>query len=145
MQERVHRKREALLHDRSVSFGPFIILHGCRTEDERLYSVELESALALGAISKLHYALSRSASQPKRYVQDLILPAEGEDLAPEEGIAAGLRDALKHPKACLYICGDINMAGGVEESFKRLIGSAAVKALREDGRYREEIFGSKAH
>ena len=92
-------------------------------------------AVAPGTITAIHFALSRSASAPKQYVQDLIL---------SPAVAAQLRYILtKSEKSSVYVCGDANMAQSVRVALSadQILSPQGLRAMVDRGTYHEEIFG----
>jgi benzoyl-CoA 2,3-dioxygenase component A len=86
-------------------------------------------------VLKKHFAFSRVAGQPKRYVQD--------KLREEQDAVA---DLLADPNTHIYVCGHRGMEQGVEvalSSITEAMGlqwSALRDSLREDGRYHSETY-----
>lgn len=79
--------------------GPQMLFYGGRTPGETAYSQDLARC---GGLVDVHFAFSRQAGQPKRYVQDAIHEAG-------ESVAALLADGRTH----LYLCGMKGMESGV--------------------------------
>ncbi|MGE8363083.1 PepSY domain-containing protein [Pseudomonas sp.] len=89
---------------------------------------ELEAALAQGELQHLDLAFSRDQAE-KVYVQDLLRQHR-------ERLQAWLDDG-----ASLYVCGSLEgMAGGVDSTLRELLGTEAVQALTETGRYRRDVY-----
>jgi len=132
VQQRLYRMRESI--STGIQMGEFVIIHGARDESERPFAEELEEALALGAITAIHYALSRSTSAPKQYVQDLILSPP---------IAGQLRAILtKSEKSSVYVCGNTNMARCVREALSSeiIFPPNLLRIMCDRGSYHEEVF-----
>jgi sulfite reductase alpha subunit-like flavoprotein len=121
------------ISDYSRYLGPFVLLVGARSSRETFYADELASAQEDGAISTVHYALSREPGTPKTYVQHL--------LAPGTPAAESVATMLQHPKATIYVCGDASMASEVEAALKALMGAAAWAGILASCRYHEDVFG----
>jgi len=80
--------------------NPLQLFYGGRTSDEMAYCNDL---LALpDTLLNTHLALSRSASAPKRYVQDLLLEQ-----------AELVSDFLRDKHSTIFVCGLISMEQGV--------------------------------
>lgn len=105
------------------------LLFGERNREHDYYcGAELDAALASGELQRLDLAFSRD-QQEKVYVQDL-LRQQSEEL--RRWLADG---------AALYVCGSLEgMAGGVDAVLHELLGSEAVQALVEEGRYRRDVY-----
>eukprot|EP01036_Dinobryon_divergens_P027294 gene27295-36036_t len=133
VKQRLQRMRDKFPGEQA---GEFILIHGARDKSERPFVEELEEAVAKGAITAIHYALSRSPPPiPKQYVQDLILSPV---------VAAQLRDALtRSEKSSVYVCGDANMAQSVRAalSSESILSPNGLLAMIDRGSYHEEIFG----
>ena len=140
-QERILRARDALAaqsRGRAAAtaapvVGPFHLLFGARTRSELLYAAEVQAAVASGAITAAHYALSREPGVPKTYVQDLLRPGTP--------AATAVRDMLAHPKAAIFVCGGARMSMAVEDALKVLVGEAAWAGVKTAGRFHEDVFG----
>ena len=130
VKQRMHRMIE-----NPTKLGEFIIIHGARDESETTFINDLGQAVAPGTITAIHFALSRSASAPKQYVQDLIL---------SPAVAAQLRYILtKSEKSSVYVCGDANMAQSVRVALSadQILSPQGLRAMVDRGTYHEEIFG----
>ena len=88
---------------------------------------EVEGWLAQGRLSRLDLAFSRDKGEA-RHVQDLVR-REAESL--QAWIAEG---------ATLFVCGRQAMGQGVDAALAQVLGAEAVKALREDRRYRRDVY-----
>lgn len=98
-----------------------------RTQD-LFYEKDLLQWQADGHLQRLDLAFSRDDG-PYRYVQDLIAPA-----------ATDLQQWLSEG-AVIYVCGSIaGMATGVEQALTAHIGEAALDELKEQGRYRRDVY-----
>jgi benzoyl-CoA 2,3-epoxidase subunit A len=84
---------------------------GARTREELPYFGPLQS-LPKGFID-IHFAFSRAADQPKRYVQDLMLAD-----------AASLLPLIEDPQAYFYVCGLKAMEQGVVDTLKTICQDA---------------------
>jgi sulfite reductase (NADPH) flavoprotein alpha-component len=89
---------------------------------------ELQGWLASGDLARLDLAFSRDQAA-KVYVQDRLREA-----------AAPLREWLAEG-AAIYVCGSLDgMASGVDQVLRELLGAAALSTLREEGRYRRDVY-----
>lgn len=88
---------------------------------------ELQAWRAAGWLTSLDLAFSRD--QPtKRYVQDLLRETPALDAWLAEG-------------AAIYVCGSLQgMAEGVEQVLLERLGVEAVQRLREERRYRRDVY-----
>ncbi|GLV41924.1 Nitric oxide synthase [Carabus blaptoides fortunei] len=123
-----------------INVGKMWLFFGCRQKELDLYHDEKEEMKKKGVLEKVFLALSRDASVPKTYVQDLAL-AEAEDVYR----------ILVIERGHFYVCGDCSMAEHVYQTLKKIIqrqgqmNDAEVEAfmlsLRDESRYHEDIFG----
>jgi sulfite reductase (NADPH) flavoprotein alpha-component len=89
---------------------------------------ELQGWLASGELARLDLAFSRDQAT-RVYVQDRLRES-AEQLC--EWLDKG---------AALYVCGSLDgMAAGVDAVLHELLGDSAVSALREEGRYRRDVY-----
>ncbi|WP_339413867.1 sulfite reductase flavoprotein subunit alpha [Pseudomonas sp. EA_35y_Pfl2_R5] len=89
---------------------------------------ELQGWLASGELARLDLAFSRDQAT-KVYVQDRLRDAA-------EHLRTWLNDG-----AAIYVCGSLEgMAAGVDHVLHELLGEAGVNALREEGRYRRDVY-----
>lgn len=89
---------------------------------------ELQAWLAQGDLARLDLAFSRDQAA-RVYVQDRLREAAGQ-----------LREWLDDG-AAIYVCGSLDgMAGGVDQVLHEVLGEAAVNTLREEGRYRRDVY-----
>jgi benzoyl-CoA 2,3-epoxidase subunit A len=86
---------------------PLQLFYGGRTPEEMAYYDELNT-LPDTLLSK-HLALSRSPTEPKRYVQDLLL--EQADM---------VADFLKDKNSYLFVCGLISMEQGIMSALEKI-------------------------
>lgn len=113
--------------------GRLMLFFGARTQRELPY---------FGPLMKLprdfidiNLALSRDASQPRRYVQDLIRER-----------AADVLDLLADPNTCIYVCGLKGMESGVLDALCDVAVQAGQDwtilhaALRREGRLHFETY-----
>ncbi len=113
--------------------GKLMLFFGARTKEELPYFGPL------GNLPKdfidINFAFSRTPSQPKRYVQDL-LRARAADLAP----------LLADPNAYFYVCGLKAMEEGVVLALRDVAGKAGLDweavgaSLKRDGRLHLETY-----
>ncbi|MDP3815670.1 sulfite reductase flavoprotein subunit alpha [Pseudomonas sp.] len=103
-------------------FGERNAAHDCYCQ------AELQAWLASGDLARLDLAFSRD-QEHKRYVQDCLGEA-----------AEQLREWLAEG-AAIYVCGSLEgMAGGVDQVLREVLGSVALEALLEEGRYRRDVY-----
>ena len=89
---------------------------------------QLQGWLAAGELARLDLAFSRDQAA-KVYVQDRLRES-----------AEQLREWLAQG-AAIYVCGSLDgMAAGVDTVLHELLGSSAITALREEGRYRRDVY-----
>ncbi|KAA0180490.1 sulfite reductase flavoprotein subunit alpha [Cupriavidus gilardii] len=110
-----HRRNWLLFGERSAAHDAF-------------YREELQAWQADGTLPRLDRTWSRDGA-PLRYVQDAVRAA-----APQirEWVAAG---------AAIYVCGSLQgMAAGVNDALAEVLGTQALAALAENGRYRRDVY-----
>lgn len=89
---------------------------------------QIESWCADGSLERLDLAFSRD--QPARLYVQHCLRAQAALL--QQWVAAG---------AAIYVCGSLHgMAGDVEAALVDVLGAESVQALREQGRYRRDVY-----
>lgn len=105
------------------------LLFGERNAAHDFYcQAELQGWLATGDLARLDLAFSRDQAA-KVYVQDRLRES-----------AEQLREWLADG-AAIYVCGSLEgMAAGVDAVLHELLGEAAVITLREEGRYRRDVY-----
>ncbi|MFZ3152272.1 PepSY domain-containing protein [Pseudomonas sp.] len=105
------------------------LLFGERNAAHDFYcQAELQGWLATAELARLDLAFSRDQAA-KVYVQDRLREA-----------AEPLREWLAEG-AAIYVCGSLEgMAAGVDQVLHELLGEAAVNTLREEGRYRRDVY-----
>lgn len=93
-----------------------------------LFRDEIEGWQTQGFLQRLDLAFSRD--QPQRvYVQDRLLEA-----------AKDCREWIRQG-AAIYVCGSLTgMAAGVDHALTEILGEPAMQALREQGRYRRDVY-----
>lgn len=121
----------ALLKARAAAGGkpPCWLVFGERQQaHDDLYRDEVQAWLDSGLLARADRVFSRD--QPQRlYVQDRI-----------EQSADALR-AWVADGAAIYVCGSLEgMAGGVDAALRRVLGDGAVEQLRDEGRYRRDVY-----
>lgn len=115
-------KRKATVESAWLFFG-----ERNRTQD-RHFSEDLAGWQKAGLLNKINVAFSRDI-EVHRYVQDLIAPN-----------AAGLREWVGRG-AYVYVCGSLSgMAAGVDRELERALGFSGMKKLKEEGRYRRDVY-----
>ncbi len=98
-----------------------------RTHDA-FFLDDIERWRRAGALERVDLVFSREGG-PHRYVQDALRAATP---ALHEWIADG---------ACVYVCGSLEgMAPGVDAALREALGDEAVARLRDDGRYRRDVY-----
>ena len=117
-------QERAALKKQGKTVGPTHLFFGCRRPDQDfIYADELKAFEAEGT-TKLHVAFSRSAGQPKAYVQNLVTRE-----------AAALWELLQKG-AHIYVCGDASkMAPAVRTAFVDLVAEHG-KMSRADAEQR---------
>ncbi len=105
------------------------LLFGERNAAHDFYcQAELQGWLVTGELARLDLAFSRDQAA-KVYVQDRLRES-----------AEQLREWLAEG-AAIYVCGSLDgMAAGVDAVLQELLGESAVTALREEGRYRRDVY-----
>ncbi len=89
---------------------------------------EIEQWHATGVLSKIDLAFSRDQEQ-RVYVQDKLREQ-----------ASALADWVNQG-AAIYVCGSLEgMAGGVDHVLRDILGDAKLEKLREEGRYRRDVY-----
>ncbi|KXZ51520.1 hypothetical protein GPECTOR_12g483 [Gonium pectorale] len=123
--------RSSSRHSLHQRLGPSVLVFGCRNSvEDYLYRDTVEDAMAQGALTRVLTAFSREPGTPKVYVQDVV-GANGELLGPL------LRDKRCH----VYVCGGSAMAQEVAVAFRKVMGAEGFRALVEESRYHEDVFG----
>ena len=113
--------------------GQLVLFFGARTQQELPYFGPLQK-LPKDFID-IHFAYSRTPSQPKRYVQDAMRDA-----------SASLAELLKDPQTHFYVCGLKAMEEGVLQALQDIaVGAgmdwASVAAtLKQEGRLQLETY-----
>ncbi|XP_037041463.1 nitric oxide synthase-like [Bradysia coprophila] len=136
---------EMLKHNNSSTEGPKIwIFSGNRTKNHEIYMDEKLEMLAKQVLEKSYLALSREPGQKRTYVQDLLL----RDFSQ-------IYQLTKHENAHVYVCGDVRMAEGVHETFKKIVAikeqvdemsaEKFLQQLKNQNRYHVDSFGAIHH
>ena len=113
--------------------GKLMLFFGARTQQELPYFGPLQN-LPKDFID-IHFAFSRAAGSPKRYVQDLMRER-----------AADLLPLLNDPNAYFYVCGLKSMEEGVVAALRDMVQAAGQdwdavgSALKRDGRLHLETY-----
>ncbi len=113
--------------------GKLMLFFGARTQQELPYFGPLQK-LPKDFID-IHFAFSRAAGQPKRYVQDLMRER-----------SADLAHLLKDPNTCFYVCGLKSMEEGVVMALRDIANEAGLgwdkvaPALKREGRLHLETY-----
>jgi ferredoxin-NADP reductase/truncated hemoglobin YjbI len=123
---------------------PLVLLFGARDAEHELYHDEIARALETGALSAYRPCYSRKPGAPREYVQDAI-----------RAMKDVVGDLLTRNNAHVFVCGNVTMARGVEdalcavleerEGISLVAAKRWVETAREDGRYREDVFGLTSH
>ncbi|MGY3040478.1 sulfite reductase (NADPH) flavoprotein alpha-component [Rhodanobacter sp. TND4EL1] len=93
-----------------------------------LYREEIEDWIAQGRIERADFAWSRDQAE-RIHVQQRLREAGGELI---RWVDAG---------AAIYVCGSLDgLAPGVDEVLHDVLGAAKVDQLREQGRYRRDVY-----
>ncbi len=99
-----------------------------RRAHDAFFVDEIDRWRRAGALERADLVFSRDGG-PHRYVQDALRAAAP---ALREWIAEG---------ACVYVCGSLEgMAPGVDAVLREALGDDAVAHLRDDGRYRRDVY-----
>nr|WP_315468034.1 sulfite reductase subunit alpha [uncultured Undibacterium sp.] len=89
---------------------------------------DIEQWQSTGVLAKLNLAFSRDQTH-RVYVQDQLREQASE-----------LCNWVKQG-AAIYVCGSLEgMAGGVDLALRELLGDAMLEQMREDGRYRRDVY-----
>jgi benzoyl-CoA 2,3-epoxidase subunit A len=113
--------------------GKLMLFFGARTQEELPYFGPLQN-LPKDFID-IHFAFSRTAGAPKRYVQD-ALRERAADLVP----------LLADPNACFYVCGLKAMEEGVVLALRDMASAAGLDwdtlgaAMKREGRLHLETY-----
>lgn len=113
--------------------GKLVLFFGARTKEELPYFGPLQN-LPKDFID-IHFAFSRSAEQPKQYVQDCIRK-QSSDLAP----------LLNDPNTFIYVCGLKAMEEGVLSALQDVAQQSGItwdvlsSALKREGRLHLETY-----
>jgi len=124
----MHRTRMA-----GATGGDMVLFFGARTPEGLPYFGPLGKVP--DSILKKHMVFSRLPDQPKEYVQDRMMVAEGD-----------IAEMIADPKTHIYICGLRGMEVGVDQAFTNIAESAGISwsatrdAMRSDGRYHVETY-----
>ena len=125
------RRRER--HKGSYEGGKLMLFFGARSKEELPYFGPLKN-LPTDFID-INFAFSRTAGQPKRYVQD-AMRERARDLAP----------LLADANTYFYVCGLKNMEEGVLSAMRHIVESAGMSwdtvgaALKNDNRLHLETY-----
>lgn len=113
--------------------GKLMLFFGARTQQELPYFGPLQK-LPKDFID-IHFAFSRTAGQPKRYVQDLMRER-----------SADLAHLLKDPNTCFYVCGLKSMEEGVVMALRDIANETGLgwdnvaPVLKREGRLHLETY-----
>jgi benzoyl-CoA 2,3-dioxygenase component A len=113
--------------------GKLMLFFGARTKEELPYFGPLQN-LPKDFID-IHFAFSRTAGQPKRYVQDAMRER-----------AADLAALLQDPNTCFYVCGLKSMEEGVVLALRDIAQQAGLNwdtigaTLKKEGRLHLETY-----
>jgi len=113
--------------------GKLMLFFGARTQQELPYFGPLQK-LPKDFID-IYFAFSRTAGQPKRYVQDLMRER-----------SADVAQLLKDPNTCFYVCGLKSMEEGVVMALRDIANDAGIgwdnvaAALKREGRLHLETY-----
>ena len=125
--------RRRLRQSGKFDSGKLFLFFGARTQEELPYFGPLQS-LPKDFIDN-NFAFSRTAGQPKRYVQDLMRERAA-DIAP----------LLSDPNTCFYVCGLKNMEEGVLAAMRQIAEEAGMSwetvgaSLKKEGRLHLETY-----
>ena len=113
--------------------GKLMLFFGARTQEELPYFGPLMS-LPRDFID-INLAFSRTAGQPRRYVQDLL-----------RARAAAVLELLRDEASYIYVCGVRGMEAGVLDALGEIAGAgglgwqALAERLRDEGRLHLETY-----
>eukprot|EP01087_Luapelamoeba_hula_P002560 TRINITY_DN1221_c3_g1_i2.p1 TRINITY_DN1221_c3_g1~~TRINITY_DN1221_c3_g1_i2.p1 ORF type:complete len:799 (+),score=187.50 TRINITY_DN1221_c3_g1_i2:157-2553(+) len=121
-----------------------VLFFGCRSPADHLYEREMSDALERKRLTQVFIAYSRVQHDKKTYVQDRLR---------QQGKL--VFRILHREEGRIYVCGDLNMALGVEDVVKeiaqrqgKMTFAAAqqwVDKLKAKGRYSTDVFGVVLH
>lgn len=113
------------------------LIYGLKSMEESL--IDLESVSELGDKLNIIYALSQESTQPKRYVQDVLL--ENADLIIKH---------IKEENGSIFVCGNaMGMAHGVSHALIEIfagdvgdtkVGNSYLQYLKAMGRFKEDVW-----
>ena len=116
------------------------LFFGCRTNEDFLYRNQITTWEAANTL-KLHLALSRCKSAPKKYVQDLM-----------KGMGQQLYELLVHPDTHIYLCGDAKVGNAAFElcletlrvhgHMSRVTAANRVKIMKTENRWQYDLWGT---
>lgn len=111
----------------AAGYGRNWLLFGERQQrHDRLFGAELDQLRQTGGLERLDLVFSRDGGG---YVQDQLL-AQADDV--RAWVAQG---------AAIYVCGSLEgMGAGVEQALSAVLGDGPLQALREEGRYRRDVY-----
>lgn len=113
--------------------GGMMLIFGARRAAELPYFGPLKKVPA--QLMTTHFAFSREAGQPKRYVQDVLRELD-----------AQIGEWLLDPNTHIYVCGKREMEQGVDEALGSIAEGLGQQwtnlrdAMREEGRYHIETY-----
>jgi benzoyl-CoA 2,3-dioxygenase component A len=113
--------------------GRLVLFFGARSPEELPYFGPLQKLPK--EFIEIHFAFSRLAGKPRRYVQDVIREQ-----------AAGVGALLEDPQTCIYVCGVRGMEAGVLEALALAAGTRGLDwellqaRLRQEGRLHLETW-----
>lgn len=106
------------------------LLYGERQQaHDRHHGAEIDAMATDGVLARVDFAWSRDGAAP-RHVQHLLHEAGRE-----------LQRWVRRQDAAIYVCGSLHgMAGAVDQALRELLGSDALDALADEGRYRRDVY-----
>lgn len=121
---RAHLKQRQLQHSQQN----WLIFGERQREYDFLFKNELDAMQETGYLSRLDLAFSRDQTT-RVYVQDKLREASIQLQAWVDNGAA------------IYVCGSLQgMASEVDQALREILGDAGVDQLREQGRYRRDVY-----
>lgn len=110
-----------------VQYQNWLIYGERQSAFDHVFSEDLETWQRLGQITTINRVFSRDKSSEK-YVQDVLRKHANE---------------FKHwveQGACIYLCGSLNMAQGIDDALVEILGAKQINALRKAGHYRRDVY-----
>ncbi len=114
--------------EQTQSTGHYLLFGERQSAHDHFCKGELENWLQQGTLAQLDLAFSRDQDK-RRYVQHILL--ERTEL---------IRTWIEQG-AAIYVCGSLNgMASAVDQVLREILSEATLEGLREQGRYRRDVY-----